>query len=272
VAATLAPAGHWARSAWQTSANWISAWQAKSELIAQRDVLQARLDELEAQHAELATSLELARSASTSDGEPGAQPSPPAPLVDAQLIEARLLGWQARAALVRAGLIDAGTAAGVRSDDLVLAAADPLLDQGAESGVAPGQVVLAGRSVWGKVCDVGTHTSTVRGVTDPAYRDLVQILHVEQGRLIPSHAQGVLEGTGDALCRVRHVPQDVAVAPGDFVVAASPRGAADGLWYGTVTRAEPGLAGWELWVQPAAPRGEPARVAVVQMQVNTARR
>ena len=120
--------------AWQTSADWILAWQAKSELIAQRDALQARIGELEAQHAELSTALELARSASSSDGESTEQPIPHVPLVGAQLVEARLLGWQARAALVRAGLIDVGAAAGVRPDDLVLAA-DPLLDQGAESGV-----------------------------------------------------------------------------------------------------------------------------------------
>jgi cell shape-determining protein MreC len=67
------------------------------------------------------------------------------PLLGAKLVEARVLGRQARAFLSRHEWIDIGQSAGIGAGDWLLDA-PVLVDQGAESGIESGQLVLVAQS------------------------------------------------------------------------------------------------------------------------------
>lgn len=185
-------------------------------------------------------------------------------LLQTKALAARVLGRRARAFLVREGLLDVGADDGAQADALVI-------DVGADRNVTPEQLVLSGGEVCGKVVAVDRWTSTVRPVTDPNYRDLVELAHGPgAGRGLTG---GVLEGTGDALCRIRLVPTTEAVAAGDWVYAAADEARGIGpLVYGRVERVErkPGSAHWDIWMRPAQ-RETMAHVAVLRTTLNPLR-
>jgi len=178
-------------------------------------------------------------------------------------VPARVLGQQARAFLGRRGLLDVGAAAGVEPGSLVL---EPpaLVDRGSQAGVEPGALVLAGGRVWGKLSEVGQRTSTVRPITELGYRDLVCLVGPD-GR--GTRVQGVLEGTGERLARVRRVPLTQPVAVGDVVCSLAAEGLLDPPPVcGRVVNLQraAGDACWDIWVEPSVPSAEVRQAVIVQ--------
>ena len=195
------------------------------------------------------------------------------PLVVAEGLRARVLGRQARAHLAQSEVIAAGARVGVARGTLVLDEPLATLDQGSDAGLVPGQLAIAGGRVWGRVVEVGPWTAVVGRANQPGYRDLVQLAQMDEGRLRLG-ARGVLEGTGEPLCRIRRVETTAAVSVGDWVVAAGEQGLSETpLLYGRVERVEQTVGGahWEIWMAPAAARDAPDELTVVRTRLNAAR-
>jgi cell shape-determining protein MreC len=153
----------------------------------------------------------------------------------------------------------------LQPEDWVVDGGPAILDQGRGAGLAAGQLVLAGRRVLGKLIEAGPHTSQVRRPTDPGYRELVQLAYRRSEQWSPG-PRGLLEGTGEPLCRIRLVPITEAVTVGDGVLLAGGEGILPhALYYGEIVRVErpAGATHWELWMQPALGNRWPETVAVV---------
>lgn len=209
-------------------------------------------------------------------------------------VAARPLGWQARAFLARRQLLDVGLQDGVQAGGLVLVGPqlDPLqvagaetpasashgtglVDRGEDYRLRPGALVLGDDCVLGKIAEVGAHASSVVRVTDVGYRDLVQLAGAPSGEArAPSGPQGILEGVGQKLARIRLVDVTEPVAVGEAVYATSARGVVDyPPLYGRVAkvRRAVGAAHWEIWMEPAAAPPMPPEVAVLVPELNPAR-
>ena len=120
--------------------------------------------------------------------------------------------------------------------------------------------------MWGKIVELGSHASVVRGVTEPGYRDLV-------GLGDSAGTEGMLEGTGQPLVRIRLVAVTEPVSVGDRVYTATGKGVLPvPLLYGRIVRLQRpvGAAYWEIWMQPAVAE-EPERVAVLRVELNPLR-
>jgi cell shape-determining protein MreC len=225
--------------------------------------LQGRVQQLESQLAALMSQ--------APDRAPPRTSGLDAPLIETQLVSARVLGQQARQFLTSRALLDVGNRAGLENGAVALDA--PLLDVGEASGLAPGRMVLDWSSIVGRISEVGRHTSCLQRITDESYRDLVRIVQVRDGSKLPG-ARGLLVGSGDGMCRVRMVDISQPVAVGDVVVA-------DGLGgivstpprYGTVARVaqSPGSAHWDIWVQPDADVRNLDVVSVLKTDVSAVR-
>lgn len=187
-------------------------------------------------------------------------------LLAARCVEARVLGEQARAFLGRHRLLDVGWKSGIQPGTLVIDAPPGLIDQGGGRGLQHGQLVLSQGQIWGKIVDVSRSTSTVRTVTEPGYRDLVQL-----GSRGP---QGILEGNGQPFARISLIEVTEPIAVGDPVYAASAKGILpEPLLYGRVVRVERpvGAAHWEIWMEPAVDPQRPDKVAVLRIEFNPTR-
>lgn len=195
------------------------------------------------------------------------------PLVVPELLEATVFGEETTLLWRSGRMIDAGTEAGVLTDNLVLEADDtPVLDQGAESGVLVDQPVYSGRCIVGKIATAGRWTSTVQPVTDPQYRGLAQILRGGQQNQFA--AQGVLEGRGDGTCALKYVSSTEAVSVGDDVCSGGREAAFPfPMYYGKVTRAElkPGATHWTIIVEPAVSVDQWQTVSVFRKVINPER-
>lgn len=187
-------------------------------------------------------------------------------LLGARCVPTRILGLSAQAYLSRQQLLDTGESLGVELGATVLCPVPAVIDRGKNTGVEEGTVVLAGSCVWGKVTATGPHTSTVCPVTEPGYRDLVQLAAaLPDGRTLRFGAQGILEGTGERLARLRMIETTEPVAVGDLVYSRAGQGFVDvPLLCGKVVRVErpQGAGHWEIWVEPAA-AGTPTELVVV---------
>lgn len=176
-------------------------------------------------------------------------------------IEARVLGQLARSYLVRQELLDAGSVDGVEPGALVLDGA-AILDRGERQGVRSGQLVLDTGRVWGMVVRTGPTTAVVRTLTGPGFRDVVR-LRSARG------PEGILEGAGEPLCRIRMVDIREPVEPGDEVLAASLAGLdVPPPRYGVIERVEQsvGAAHWDIWMRPALVGPSPESVIVVRVE------
>ena len=195
------------------------------------------------------------------------------PLTRNALIETRVLGTQARAFLERRGIIEAGRTHGVEPGNLVVDATAQSVDVGQDLGAESGDYLLAGRGVWGRIVDVGPHTATARRVHGAGYRDLVRLSHGQDDN--PHWGpQGILEGTGERLCRIRYIDTTEPVSVGDLVYAAPHQSGTDEpLVYGRVVRAQRAAesAHWDVWMEPAAAGTAPERLAVLTARVNPRR-
>ena len=200
------------------------------------------------------------------------------PLVTAKTISARVLGKQAQLFLDSCQMLDIGRARGVTAhslviDDLPAANNTPLVDQGRDSSIRADRLVLAGSRVWGKIADVGEHTSTVIRITDSGYRDLVQLVAPRDGKL-RLLARGVLVGKGEPLCKIELVETAAPVTVGDLAFTADDGVLDAPLLYGRIVGLErkPGAAHWDIWMEPAVHAASPpARVAVLSLDLNPAR-
>jgi hypothetical protein len=237
-------AAAWVGSHWQTAARLAEAEVELGQL--RRENM-----ELAVQRDALSTQLLAATNANSGDS----------PLLRPSSLPARLLGSQARAYLARHKLLDMGTADGIEPDALVFTAR-PLVDRGSDADVQTGQLVVSGCRVLGKIADAGPHTSTVRALTEPGYRDLVRIG-------TPDGPQGILEGTGGPLAGIRLVEVTEPVAEGDPVYSAAGEGVLDvPPLCGRVARLERpvGAAHWKIWVEPAVVSERIDRVAVLRLE------
>jgi len=293
----------------QARVDWCRGAIASADRLSAAESEAARLAE---QARQLEAELELVRgrplsvpsgdlaadsSAGSSSGSAGDSSAGSAtdPLLQADAISARVLGRQAQSYLKSRDLLDAGSLAGVFKGALVLddnaegaskpadAAGNhadaksalvrrPVIDAGADFGLAADGLVLAGRRVWGKIAAVGPYTSVVRRACEPGYRDAVQLGHID-GRRLQLGPRGLLVGTGEALCRVEMVDVSQPVAIGDEVYTSDDGVPHAPLLYGRVVRLErsAGQPHWQIWMEPAVGTDEPRSVAVLQMDLNPAR-
>jgi len=224
---------------------------------------EAELQRLAEENHRLAAELAAAQTRpSDTAGDPGDNGGR---LLLARCVSARVLGRQARAFLGRHHLLDVGSREGIEPESLVVDCPG-LIDRGRDADLATGQLVLAGRRIWGKIVELGSQTSVVRGVTEPGYRDLVQLGSARGPK-------GILEGTGEPLARIRLVEVTQPVSVGDPVYAAAGKGVLPvPLLYGRIVRLERpvGAAYWEIWMQPAV-ADEPEQVAVLRTELNPLR-
>ncbi len=255
------------RAGMATIASQIDAHTNTVQRLARSEADRQRLEE---ENRRLAAELALLQSRTAI----GDRRQSDAPLLVAGCIPARVLGRQARDFLASEGILDVGCRAGVRGEALVVGRPKSLLDQGANRRLESEELVFAQGRVWGKIVEVGPQTSTVRTPCEPGFCDLVRLgVPPADGRPPRLGPQGLLEGTGEPLARVRRVDVTEPVAVGDAVYTGSGQGMLpQPLLYGFVVRVERpvGAAHWEIWMKPAWD-SEPESVVVLRSQINPAR-
>jgi cell shape-determining protein MreC len=273
-AAALRPGQVFARTIRGCVGNAAAGLRSHWHTVAQIDQSQKLIEDLREQNRRLAAVLEAER---------GRQLCPvPDPNADAarQLlkpgwIEARVLGRQAQSFLQRQHLLDVGSRAGVQPGALVADELPRVIDLGGDAGIEAGHLVASQGRVWGKVVEAGACTSVVRSVAEPGYRDVVRLAaSPAEGAPLRFGPQGVLEGSGQPLARVRLVEATEPVAIGDLVYSETGRGILPvPLLYGRVVRLERpvGAAHWEIWMEPAFRTDQPERVAVLRAELNPLR-
>jgi len=221
------------------------------------DELRAELDrrQLECQQLKVAVAMANDRlAAALREGTSAYAAKPATPLFVPELLEANVFADDVALRFRSSQLVDRGGAAGVAESDLILQSTAPLVDQGADRGIAADQPVYAGRTVIGKIRDAGRSTSTITRVTDEEFRGHAQLAWSSpEGPVFG--AEGILEGRGDGLCRLTNVAATQAVSVGDDVFTARQSGVLPyPMVYGQVIEAEleTGALFWEIVVKPAA--------------------
>jgi cell shape-determining protein MreC len=182
----------------------------------------------------------------------------PCRLIPARLIAPEVAGGRAGALLAE------GTGSGVRKGSAVVARG---IDRGAALGLERGEVVLTAVGLVGIVDEVGPLTSTVRLLTDPRTRLMVQVVmrRDEKWRAGPT---GLAKGTedGTAVCLVG-IPRTADVAVGDFVVTnPSPESPLPAyLIVGRIVRCElkPAAPFYDIQIEPRVAPGEAFEVFVL---------
>jgi hypothetical protein len=260
-------------SARQRIASVAARLQMHRDAVGRLEQSQAQVEKLREENRRLADALEAQRrhpAAPAADALADATQR----LLRADWIEARVLGQQARAFLVRQHILDVGSQSGVSRDTLVVDRPPALIDLGSDVGVRAGQIATSHGRVWGKVVEVGDCTSVVRTVAEPGYRDVVRLAGPNPDGAPRVGPQGVREGTGQPLARVRLVEATEPAALGDFVYSEAGKGVVkEPLLCGRVVRLERpiGAAYWEIWTEPALRGPEPDRAAVLRAELNPAR-
>lgn len=234
-------------------------------------ISQARLQQLEAEVALLRNRLQQA----THQLQSGQPPRTTAPLILHELTEARVLGTETvqHFTAIRSPLLSVGVQQGITESDLVLAAHLPHLDLGRDARLQPDQVVLAGRTLVGRISQVGKYSSTFLPITDEKFRGLAQLARrAELG--FELGASGILEGAGSHGCRLNFIQSTEPVSVGDSVYSAPRDGSEPGPFlYGKVVSAKllPGAPHWTIEVAPATDLSQLREVQVVSPRINSAR-
>jgi cell shape-determining protein MreC len=213
--------------------------------------------------------------------EDGTQITVSAPLLQTDVVVARVLGHAAQTFLRGRELLDVGNRNGVSTGGLVVDSDAPTggttttIDVGRDLDLQPGRIVLVGRRVWGSLASVGSHVSVVRRITDAGYRAEVQIAHGEADSMASRQTvpHGMLVGSGERICQIDLVEASEPVSVGDRVYSASDGLLNEPLLYGEIVRVE--LARdklhWQIWMQPAVGTDAPREVAVLRTELNPAR-
>ncbi len=168
------------------------------------------------------------------------------------LIEAGVLGKSHATAWRKGRWLDQGKAKGMLEDAPILASSEPLLDLGRDARLSSEDSLLRGRTVIGKVHQVGRWTSTFLLVTDPRFRSRAQLVReTPEGYVFG--AKGVLKGQGDALCRLEGIPASDTVEVGNSVYTAERDGVLPSpFYYGRVIEAtlNDHAKEWSILVEP----------------------
>ena len=195
------------------------------------------------------------------------------PLVRPVLRSARVIGWERSHGIeAPAAVLRAGQAHSVEVNDLVLAPGEAILDQGQSRGLSPDDLILAGRSVIGRIARTSRWTSTIQPITAPEFRGQAQIVRLQDGETILG-AEGIIAGSTEGTCRLLHIGTTEPVAEGDLVfttlrgVPLSPP-----LFYGTITKAElkTGEPDWSIEVTPSRRGPPPSEVLVLELKQRAA--
>lgn len=263
----LAPGQRMAWSALKSLRRWGLVWHARGDNAIEVAALRQRVRQLDELNVALQGRIARHDFSMPTDAEQ------PPPLLSARIIEARVLGQQAQTFLQRTAIIASQEVPRWTLDSLAIDPGDVLVDQGDNTSLATSCLALAGGRVWGKIVEVGPQTASIRRINSAGYRGLVEIVDGSNHAGRPL-AHGVLEGTGDALCRIRRVDARSPVSVGDLVLAAEEQGLTDApLIYGRITRAEltTGAAHWQVWMEPAIADELPQTLTILQAQVNEER-
>ncbi len=195
---------------------------------------------------------------------------PSAPLLIADLLEARVLG-QESVGLWRGGwLLNRGRDASLVESDLVLQDDTPLVDAGAADRLEPGFPVFAGRTVLGRIRHVGRWSSSLEAITARTFRGHAQLIRKTPNGFVFG-ATGVIKGTGKPFCRLDMIAATEPVAVGDGVYTISDGGVFPyPMYYGKVRRASliSGASHWNIDVEPVIGTARPRTVLVLRRRLN----
>lgn len=87
-----------------------------------------------------------------------------------------------------------------------------VINKGSSDGLFVNQPVMNFSGLIGKIVEIGPATAKVLLISDPNSRVVVMIQRTRE--------EGMLEGVGQGLCRIKYLPVDADVALGDVVVSA----------------------------------------------------
>ncbi len=249
----------------QLRADWLDR-QATSETLA---ALRVRVAELERLNRRLLSQRE-GRTRPDATADVAARPL--RPLLSPLLVEARLIGPLGRSFLARHSIIALDAATDLSPEALVLDASPAILDAGVDQGVGEDDLVFAAHHVVGKVRHAGRRCCRIARANEKGYRDVVYLAAADDPQR--RHGRGVLEGTGDPLCRLRLVDVTQPAQQGDLVCAAAADGVIDTpLVYGQIVRLErqEGAAYWDIWVEPRVTTSASNRIVVLGAKLNDLR-
>lgn len=193
-------------------------------------------------------------------------------LVNFVALEARVLSHAGLSGPLRNAIIDVGSAHGVRESELIVSGDGLVVDKGSDHRLAAGDKVAHGAAIIGRIAQLSRWVSLVQPVTDSEYSGAVQLVSIsDQGAGFG--ARGLLQGTGDGLCRVTGIPYTESVSVGDEVFAASVQGVnGPRLYYGPVIHAAFSEGGqWDIVVRPAFDAHQLNEVAIVKPRLNPQR-
>ena len=195
-----------------------------------------------------------------------------ASLVDFVALKATVLSHSGLPGILTEAFIDAGKTQGLQRSQLVVSGFGIVIDKGADYGLSPGQKVTHGTAVIGRISNVSKWVGVVQPVTHEAFSAAVQIVKLKDHGA-SFGAKGLLEGTGDRLCKITGVPYTEAVSVGDEVFSGNLQGVnGPRLYYGKVVHAEFSAGGeWDIHVAPAFHAETLDEVAVVQQRLNVDR-
>jgi len=251
----------------------LKSWSTRREAAVQQNY-QSRLEQLEAQlaasqQALLRMETQTARGdTKTADLQPSEVYRPegagPERLIVPHIVRAAVLG-KPLASLWRSGrLIDEGAQSDLRESALVLKSELPVVDVGQHQGLETEQLLLVGRTVLGKIVQVGRWSSTFQLVDDPEYRGQGQLIRqTSQGAVLG--AKGIIQGTGEGTCELTGIDATELVEVGDRVYTAERDGIVPTpFYYGQVREATlgPDDREWHILVD-IAPRPDPLTVVEV---------
>ncbi|MEY3226511.1 MAG: hypothetical protein RLZZ536_1130 [Planctomycetota bacterium] len=168
-------------------------------------------------------------------------------------------------------LVAAGRARGLTRSELVVQGPGGIVDVGRAQSVQPGDRVLDGLAVVGRIEKSARWVSLVQPISASGFRANVQLLRrTTDGALFA--ARGILEGVGEPDCRLTGINATEAVAVGDEVVATDIEGLrGPHLYFGKVVHAN-FLAGgqWDIRVTPAVRLDELRDVQILHWELQPA--
>ncbi|MBD3674581.1 MAG: rod shape-determining protein MreC [Planctomycetaceae bacterium] len=206
------------------------------------------------------------------------------PLIEADVVSAEVLSSRQIASLERQLLIEVTQVTDAHPDQLVLQASENskdamrsaenlIIDRGTHAGVRESLPVMAGRCVVGKLADVGRRISRVQLITDPGYRGRARILRqFEDGYAYGP--EGVFEGLGEELCRLRYVSSSNSIRVGDEVFTDDPLTSSTmPMYYGRIVKAEleENAHEWSIWVKPGCRFDTLSQVQILREQLTPLR-
>lgn len=174
-------------------------------------------------------------------------------------------------AVLKELVIDAGKTRGITRSELVVQGTGGVVDVGSDHSVRPGDRVLDGLMVIGRIEKVSRWVSLVQPVTAQGFRSHVMLLRRTQDGL-HFGARGILEGTGEKECRLTGISHTEPVAVGDDIVSAGTEGLnGPQLYFGSVVSAN-FLAGgqWDIRVAPAVDPEGVQQVQILRWELDSA--